>query len=138
MAAIKAIRGGLEDRLDTIDGLRIYQGGNFNPPCAVVSLATEGINYHETSQNGLTRLEFRVVVYVSMAYTRVARDLCDDFLDVTGDLSVKAAIEGDATLGGIVDDLIVDRGAQQDFVFQEAGTFQQYLGAEFFVTVLSS
>lgn len=138
MASLKAVRNGVETRLDTIDGLRIVDGASINPPAAVVMLATDGVNYHETFKNGLSQWNLRVVVYVSTAYTRTARDLLDDFCDTTGSKSVKAAIEGDRTLGGIIDDLVVSNASQSDFQFQEGGVLHQYLGAEFFVTVLAS
>lgn len=135
MASLKAVRNGVESRLETIDGLRIVDGGNINPPAAVVTLSPEGIQWHKTFQDGLADWHVRVIVYVSTAYTRTARDLLDDFCDTTGAKSVKAAIEGDATLGGLVDDLVVQSTRQSDFALREGGTVVQYLGAEFDVFV---
>lgn len=107
MASLKAIRNGVEAALESISGMRIYDGGTINPPSAVVSLAAPGIDYHETSQNGLSKVELRVRIFVSSAYSRAARDTLHDYLDVTGSTSVKAAIESDPTLGGVISDLIV-------------------------------
>lgn len=120
--------------MDTISGLR-HAEGQIVPPAYVVALAGEGVSYHQTFQDGLTNFEMRVIVYVSTAYTRTARDELDAYLDVTGTKSVKQAIEADPTLGGVVHDLIVHTGRQDDFVFRESGTIHQYLGADFILTV---
>lgn len=141
MVALNDVRNGIEDRLKTIDGLRIVDGSQINPPAAVVAVAGEGVSYHQTFQDGLTDFEMRVIVYVSSAYTRTARDELDAYLDVTGTKSVKQAIEGDPTLGGVVHDLVVHTGRQDDFVFREStagstgGTILQFLGADFIMTV---
>ncbi|MFP3908100.1 MAG: hypothetical protein ACLFWR_13810 [Acidimicrobiales bacterium] len=135
MASLKAVRNAIEDALDSIDGLRIVDGAQINPPAAVVTLGNRGVNYHQTAQDGLAEWELRILVYVGTAYTRTARDLLDDYLDTTGDRSVKQAVEADSSLGGLVDDLIVSSARQDDFVFQEGNTVLQYLGAEFFVTI---
>lgn len=137
MASLKAVRNAVEDLIEGVGGLRIVDGG-ITPPAAVVTLANEGINYHETMQDGLARWELRVLVYVGTSYTRSARDKLDDYMDVAGVPSVKAAIEADPTLGGLVDDLIVSSARQADFVFQEGGTTLQYLGGEFFVTIYAA
>jgi hypothetical protein len=136
MAAIKAIRNGIETRLDTISGLRGYNGGTINPPSYIVQLGEDGVDYHAAFQDGLTEVHMRIVVYVSTAYTRVARDQVDDFLDVVGAKSIKAAVEADPTLGGIVDDLIVSRGRQLDIEVLQQNVV--YLGADLSVTVLAS
>lgn len=135
MASLKAVRNGVEARLDTIDGLRIVDGSNINPPAAVVTLAPPGIQWHKTFGDGLADWHLRVLVYVSTAYTRTARDLLDDFCDTTGPRSVKAAIEADPTLGGLVDDLAVQTAKQDDYAFREGQAVVQYLGAEFDVFV---
>lgn len=135
MASLKAVRTAVEDAIEGVGGLRIVDGSNISTPAAVVTLANEGVDYHQTFQDGLSTWPLRVLVYVSTAYTRTARDQLDDFLDTTGAGSVKAAIEADTTLGGLVDDLIVHRGRQADFVFQEGGRVVQYLGAEIDVEI---
>lgn len=142
MVALNDVRTGIEERLRTIDGMRIVEGAQINPPAAVVALAGEGISYHQAfGSGGLTELEMRVIVYVSSAYTRTARDQLDAYLDVSGDKSVKQAIEGDKTLGGVVHDLTVHTGRQDDFLFREStagsagGTILQFLGADFILTV---
>lgn len=140
MADLKAVRNGIETRMDTISGLR-HADGMVNPPAYAVVLATPGTEFHQAYQDGLTDWTFSVVVYVSTAFNRTARDELDAYCDVTGSKSVKQAIEGDAKLGGIVHDLIVRTVTQGDFIMRESSTSgsgsttHAYVGAEFTVEV---
>lgn len=130
----------MEDRLDaSIDGLRIVDGAMINPPAAMVSLTQDGIEYHRVLQDGMAEWDFNVIVYVSTSYLRSSRDLCDDFLDTTGPKSVKQALEDEPTLGGLVDDLVVTNGVQEDVLVRtEPNTGMQFLVARLYGTVYAA
>jgi hypothetical protein len=99
---------GIETRLETISGLRAveYVPDAINPPQAVVDFSGD-INYHETFIHGKQRLELTVIILVSRVVDRVGNAALAAYASTTGTNSIHAAIEGDATLGGIVDDCTV-------------------------------
>ncbi len=105
MATIAAIRDGLKDRIATIDGLHGYDvwPDNVEPPAAIV-VPKRGM-YHQAMGNpGHTNLEFEVILLaaaVQRGYVR-GQNAVDPYLDDAGSSSIKGAIEGDPTLGGIV------------------------------------
>jgi len=102
MATMSQIRAGLGDRLGTIDRLRVrdYMPDSVTPPMAVVSPSQ--VNYDLNAQSGLTNYSFTVSLLVVRADARSAQLEVDKYIAPTGEYSVKAAIEGDRTLGGIV------------------------------------
>lgn len=102
------IRDGLKTRLKTISGLRVYDTipGDINPPAAVITPGDPAIVYDAT-QAGAQTLNFVVIVFASKASDRTAQDKLDGYLNPTGASSIKAAIEGDDTLGGTADSAAV-------------------------------
>ena len=102
MATMSQIRAGLADRMATIDRLRVrdYMPDSVTPPMAVVSPSQ--VNYDLNAQSGLTNYSFTVSLLVVRADARSAQLEVDKYIAPTGEYSVKAAIEGDRTLGGIV------------------------------------
>ena len=84
MASISQIRTGLATRLGTISGLRTsaFMPDNPNPPVAIVN----------------------VLVIVGRVDERTAQSNLDAYVSSTGSSSIKLAIEGDKTLGGVVFD----------------------------------
>lgn len=114
-STITSLMSGIETRLETITGLRakdtspdsveIPSGGGF----AVVGLPPD-IEYHSTMGNGRFRPEFTVTVLVSAAAPRrVGQLLLAAYMNPAGSTSVRAAIEGDTTLGGAAEDCKVMR-----------------------------
>lgn len=102
------IMDGLETALATIPGLRVaeYKPEAITPPQAIVGVPP--IKYHQTMGNGLVELDATVTVLTSKTYTRAGQRQLAAFADPTGTTSVRAAIEADQTLGGVVLALIVD------------------------------
>lgn len=105
--SITAIRQALATNLETISGLRTsyYITDNPNPPVAVVAPPT--IKYDQTFGRGLDEYSFQVIVLVTRADERIGQELIDAYCAPAGAGSVKAAIESDRTLGGLVADLRV-------------------------------
>jgi hypothetical protein len=101
-------KDGLKARLATISGLRCYdyQPDQVNPPFAFPTL--EEIRYHATAMGtGGVEMDFTINLILSRQSERVAQDEIDKYTAFTGTQSVRAAIEGDRTLGGVVDDCVV-------------------------------
>lgn len=106
---IEQIMDGLETRLATISGLRVsdISPGQISPPCAIVGVPPV-TNYHATFGSGrMTLDDITVTVLVSAAVDRVGQKRLAGYANPTGSTSVKAAVEADKTLGGVVDDCIV-------------------------------
>ena len=131
MADVATLRAGLRTRLATVSGLRAPVGfDKVETPSAQVGEVE--IEYDKTMGRGVDELTFKIRVYASKADDRSGQDKLDGYLKGSGATSVKAAIEGDRTLGGAAQTLRVT-GVSGYGVYEVAGT--QYVGAEFTVTV---
>ena len=122
-ATVSQVAAGLAARLATISGLRTYtyQPEQLNPPFAYPQI--NRVEYHRAFGGGDVVMDWTVHVIVGRYTDRTAHALLDDFLSYSGMKSVRAVIEGDATLGGVCQTLIVRSGA--DITSLDAG------GAEF-------
>ena len=100
MASISDIRTGLANRLATISGLRTaaLMPDLPNPPVAIV--IPDNISFDDTFHRGMDTLTFRIFLIVGRADERTDQNSIDGYCATSGSLSVKAAIEGDKTLGG--------------------------------------
>ena len=135
MASLIALRDGIQARLETISGLRCYHNVPDKPelPAALVVAPPNVVTYDE-SMGGTARWLFDLVVLVSRWDAARAQDAIDPYIDTAGTQSVKAAIEGDGTLGGVADTTRVMRVARYG-VATYAGI--AYLAVEFAVEVIS-
>ena len=134
MADLGDIRGGIATRLATISGLRTldYVEGTIQPPVAVIGFP-ERIEYDESFARGVDRYVVPIRLYVAGTVNRTTNNALESYLAKSGASSVKAAIEGDRTLGGVVADCVVATmiGAG---MFDHGGL--DYLAAEWELTVL--
>ena len=132
MATMSQIRAGLADRLGTIDRLRVrdFMPDAVTPPMAVVSPSQ--VNYDLNAQAGLTNYSFTVSLIVVRADARSAQLEADKYIAPTGEYSVKAAIEGDRTLGGTVNTVRVT--AVNNYTSQDVND-TLYLALDFEVEV---
>ena len=107
MASITSIRSGLATRLATITGLRSGATipDNVNPPFAII--APSSVDYHRAFNNALSTYNFTVTLVVGRVSERTAQNSLDVYCSPTGNSSIRVAIEGDRTLGGVVFDTIV-------------------------------
>lgn len=103
-----AIMQGIEARLATISGLRVddLTPDQISPPFAFVGVPPISA-YHGTFGRGKFALEPTVTVLVSAGWSRTGQLALAAYANPTGASSVITAIEGDKTLGGVVDDCIV-------------------------------
>jgi hypothetical protein len=104
MAGVSAIRDGLKTRLATIVGLNAYDTvpGTLTVPAAIVEPDEPVIVFDSTMGRGSDDLYFTVLVLVQIGTVRAAQDALDAYLAGSGTGSVKAAVEGDMSLGGVV------------------------------------
>ena len=132
-ATISQVKDGLKARIETISGLRAfdYQPDQVNPPFAWPTL--DEIRYHQTGMSsGGVVMDFTITLVVQRVTERVAQDALDQYMSWSGVKSLRAAIEGDRTLGGVCDDLIV--GSAGNFTNIDAND-TLYLTVDFKVTV---
>ncbi len=99
---------GIEARLATISGLRVtsFVPDQINVPAAFVGVPPISA-YHQTFGMGRFAVDPTVTVLTSAAYDRLGQLALADYANPTGPSSIRAAVEADKTLGGVVDDCIV-------------------------------
>ena len=109
-ATVSQVADGIKTRLATISGLRTfsYQPEQVNPPVAFP--VVESVEFHGAFGGGDVRMRFGVFVIVGRYLDRVAHANLDGFLSYSGATSLRAAIEGDRTLGGVANTLILENG----------------------------
>lgn len=110
---LAAQRDGIKTRLATITGLIVHDVGvdTITPPAAVVLPDPErGIDYHQSHGKGLTTIPWQIVLLVARDLPAASQDLLDSYLGSgTGQTrSVFDALNGDVTLGGVAEHLIVE------------------------------
>lgn len=131
-ATITEVKQGLATALAAITGLRTFafQPDQLNAPIAFPTL--DNILYHRTMKTAMTEMTFTITAIVRKADSRAAQTQVDPYVSASGAFSVRAALEADRTLGGKVDDLIVNSAGGYSIVTAEDG---DYLAVEFNVTV---
>lgn len=132
---IAQVRSGLKTRIETISGM----GGRahatwptqINPPAAII--APQDGDYHTSMGSpGHQEMRFEVLLLVQKGTLKGAQDRLDEYVDPSGSRSLKAAIEGDTTLGGVASAAIVTRW--RDYGDLDVGGMP-YGGVVFEVTV---
>lgn len=100
---VQEVMEGLGSRLETISGLRVaaYPADQVNPPQALVNFPEEMDD--ATMGDGSTRAIFPVHLLLDGQNIRSATANLQPYISDTGSQSIKAAIQGDITLGGAVD-----------------------------------
>lgn len=97
-----------------------YLLSNITPPAAAVTRGP--ITYDQAMVGGVHTWTFIVRAFVSSVTDIGSQRLLDEYLSAEGDLSIKAAIEADITLGGIVSALHVTTATgEQEFVREGGG-----------------
>ena len=119
------VRDALKTRLQTISGLRVYEiiPEPITPPCAVVGQLD--FTFDIDNARGLDQANVDIYVIVQRFSERAGQDKLDGYLAGTGATSIKAAIEGDRTLGGTCQTLRVI-GAESGIYDSQSVTFLSY------------
>jgi hypothetical protein len=114
---VSNVRAGLKTRLATISGLRVWDviPDQVTPPGAVVGQLD--FTFDIDNARGVDLANVDIYVIVQRMDARSGQNKLDGYLAGSGATSIKAAIEGDRTLGGTVNTLRVTRA--------EAGTYIQ-------------
>ena len=132
-ATVTELKNGLKTRLDTITNLRAFaqQPDQVNPSVGGIAFPSlESITYHGAMSRGLVTHVFTVSVIVGRAAERTTQALMDTYLSYDG--GIRAAIEGDQTLGGYAQTLIVEEASNISTVDANDTT---YLTVDFRVVV---
>lgn len=119
------VRDALKTRLQTISGLRVYEviPEPVTPPCAIVGQLD--FTFDIDNARGLDQANVDIYVIVQRFSERAGQDKLDGYLAGTGATSIKAAIEGDRTLGGTCQTLRVI-GAESGTYDSQSVTFLSY------------
>ena len=135
MTALTDLRTGLANRLNTITGLRssAYIPDNPQPPVAVVMPGR--ITYDQAFGRGSDEYQFTIMLIVGRVADRASQTTLDGYCESSGSRSVKAAIEGDRTLGGKALDCRVTEMTNQGSLSIGDVTYHT---AEFSVTVIAA
>ena len=130
MASIAALRDALASRLIAAyagTNIQVYDSvpGQINTPCVVVEPASG--DYHQTLGSAdQTMHQMSVIAIAFLGERAAAQDQIDALISNTGAQSIKAAIEGDRTLGGAA--LWCDASGYRDYGTREYSG-QNYLMA---------
>lgn len=110
-ATASQVLSGMKTRLQTVSGLRAfdYQPDALNPPVAWSQL--NSVTYHGAFGSGDVQYDLTVFVVVGRVSERVAQSNLDGYLSYDGASSIRNAIEGDTTLGGVAQTLVVNRSS---------------------------
>ena len=135
MATFSAIRSGLKTRLETVSGLTVYDyvPDFIDPPTALIA-PFNTLNFDSRMQRGSDTYEIPVIVYVSKVDAETGQDSIDSYLAASGSNSIKAAIEGDTTLGGAAMSVRVVSATEYGEYEVTQGT--SFLGVTFNVEVI--
>jgi len=131
-ATVSAAAAGLKTQLATISGLRVY---DYVPDTVAVPMATvmiDTVTYHNAFAGGDPIYSFTDMVLVARTSERTAQSKLDAYVSWDGSASIRAAIEADKTLGGVVQTLIVEDTSNIQVVQVNDVT---YLGVDFSVVV---
>jgi hypothetical protein len=134
VTSISAVRDGLQTRLASISGMHAYDlvPGAIQLPAAIVEPDEPVILFDSTMGRGSDELFFSVLLLALEGTLRTGQDKLDAYLATSGADSVKAAIEGDPTLGGIVSFAhVTSAEGYGEYTFNELS----YVGVKFKVQV---
>lgn len=100
-ATVSQVMTGLKNRLATVSGLRAFafQPDYINPPTAFPSL--NEVSYHGAFGGGDVVFDGSIQIIVGGVSDRLTQGLLDGFASFSGASSIRAALEGDQTLGGV-------------------------------------
>jgi hypothetical protein len=131
-ATLQQQADGLETRLATISGLRVFDHvpDNWATPCAFV--VPDTVEYWNAFAGGDATHNWTATVVVGRQSDRSSQRQLLEYMSYSGTKSIRAAIEGDRTLGGVVQSLLVDRADNVRMVSQGD---QAYLAVDFAVRI---
>ena len=133
MATVEQITEGLAANLSTISGVQVSPWMLASPTPPAIHVIPPAIEYHQAMQDGFSELTFTVQAFVALGTDIGSQKRLAQMRAPTGSGSVKAAIEADKTLGGVVSDLIVRSSDEPQVLTLDGG--RQLLACDFEVDV---
>ena len=136
-ATIPEVMEALGVRLNPIDGLRGlgYAPDSPSPPVAF-PLVPAIDSYRESMKRGTYVVTYRIAVLTGAQLDRTGQRRLAGYANPTGTSSIRAVLEdGDKTLGGLVNDLVVDSFDPEGL---QTTNFVGYYGGVFSVRVIAS
>ncbi len=136
-ATLAEIRAGLETALATIPDVVTSAYMLDSPPDLTLQvMGPDLVEYDLAMQRGLDRWTMIVQAFSGSPDTTAAQQNLDDWMAPRGTNSVKAAVESDVTLGGIVQSARVMRSS--GYRIYDLPNRGRTLGTEFFVDVFNT
>jgi hypothetical protein len=129
---IKAVRKGLQAAAAVIPDLQGYSYGQGALSIPAFFVADLELDFGSALEVGMDVATFNCRALVSKVDELGGQELLDELMSRTGDMSVKAALEADRTLGGACVELFVSKVVGPR-VFRQDLT--DYLGAQWAVQV---
>lgn len=105
--SLQDIREGLAANLSTIRGLRTSFFVPDNPSPPIVLITPQRVEYDSSFNRGVDEYTFEVRLLAARSSDRGGQRILDSYCAKSGATSIKAAIESDKTLGGVVDSVRV-------------------------------
>lgn len=140
MTTFAAIREGLAANLrhlnDTKNWIQVSAYVLASPTPPMIQVMPSEIHYDLVLARGGDEVVFTIQAFVVENFDQAAQMNLDQLLADSGPLSVKAIIEADRTLGGIIDDLIVTNSTGYQ-IYSLAGR-GPILGADWSVQLTTS
>jgi len=131
-ATVPEIATALQAALETITGLRAlpYLGDSFSTPAALV--AWEDADYHGAFGYSDNLNRFTIFLILTRSSDRASLEAMEGYVSTSGATSIRAAIESDPTLGGVVStSIVVKSGPPSAIQIGQSGAV--YLGVPFAV-----
>ena len=130
MSSVSDIRQALAEALGSIEGLRVsnVMVDAPRPPQAIIMPLR--VDYDLNARRGADEYQFVITLMVGRADSRSAQNELDPY--IVGERSIKAAVEADRTLGGVVNTCRVTEMRNYGAI---AYGEVLYLGCEFVVEV---
>jgi hypothetical protein len=129
-ATMEQIREAIADSLKVIDGLQASAYPLTNPTLPSACVLRGPLEYDQSfaGDHTLHTLTVKVRVYVADLLDIAASKNLDDYIAPAGVSSIKAAVEADTSLGGLISDLhVTGTNGEQQYVRASGGAL---LGSE--------
>jgi hypothetical protein len=137
VATIDQIREGLRAALDTIADWQVSAYMLASPTPPAMHIFPEEIDYDGAMHRGMDTLMFTVEAFAGISSDIGAQKKLDQMLAPSGATSVKAAVEADRTLGGIVSDLHITKATGYRVYELHGAARAPVLGCQWSVEIIS-
>jgi len=131
---IEQIRQGLAGNLAAIEGMQISEYMLWRPTPPTIQVFPEAVEYDQSMHGGLDEMHFTIQAFVGTVTDRGAQARLDTLLARNGASSIKTNIEADRTLGGVAQDVRVERATGYRVYAPDPGV-PPVLGCEWSVLV---